>query len=87
MICKLKKGNKNIVTFAGKTGDKPILLIFDPEKIDRVISGFINALETRNLYDNKGIYKAIGAVRKKDSSGLKIGSYWSEFDGSAKKTE
>lgn len=85
VICKLKKGNKNIVTFAGKTGDKPILLIFDPEKIDRVISGFINALETHNLYDNKGIYKAIGAVRKKDSSGLKIGSYWSEFDGSAKK--
>ena len=85
VICKLKKGNKNIVTFAGKTGNKPVLLIFDPEKIDRVISGFINALETHNLYDNKGIYKAIGAVRKKDSSGLKIGSYWSEFDGSVKK--
>lgn len=85
VICKLKKGNKNIVTFAGKTGDKPVLLIFDPEKIDRVISGFINALETHDLYDNKGIYKAIGAVRKKDSSGLKIGSYWSEFDGSVKK--
>lgn len=85
VICKLKKGNKNIVTFAGKTGDKPVLLIFNPEKIDRVISGFINALETHDLYDNKGIYKVIGAVRKKDSTGLKIGSYWSEFDGSVKK--
>jgi hypothetical protein len=85
VICKLKKGDKNIVTFSGKTGDKPVLLIFDPEKIDRVINGFINALETHGLYDNKGIYKAIGAVRKKDSSGLKIGSYWSEFDGSVKK--
>lgn len=85
VICKLKKGNKNIVTFSGKTGDKPVLLIFDPEKIDRVINEFINALETHGLYDNKGIYKAIGAVRKKDSSGLKIGSYWSEFDGSVKK--
>ena len=85
VICKLKKGSKNIVTFAGKTGVKPILLIFDPEKIDRVISGFINALETHGIYDNKGVYKAIGAVRKKDSSGLKIGSYWLEFDGSAKK--
>lgn len=85
VICKLKKANKNIVTFAGKTGVKPILLIFDPEKIDRVISGFINAMETHGLYDNKGIYKAIGAVRKKDSSGLKIGSYWSEFDSSMKK--
>ena len=85
VICKLKKDNKNIVTFSGKTGVKPVLLIFDPEKIDRVVSGFINALETHGLYDNKGVYKAIGAVRKKDSSGLKIGSYWSEFDGSAKR--
>lgn len=85
VICKLKKDNKNIVTFAGKTGVKPVLLIFAPEKIDRVISGFINALETHGLYDNKGVYKAIGAIRKKDSSGLSIGSYWSEFDGSAKK--
>ena len=85
LICKLKKGNKHITTSAGKMGVKPILLIFDPEKIDRVISGFINALETHGLYDNEGVYKAIGAVRKKDSSGLKIGSYWSEFDGSVKK--
>lgn len=85
VICKLKKGNKNIVTSAGKTGVKAVLFIFDPEKIDRVISGFIHALETYGLYDSKGVYKAIGAVRNKDSSGLKIGSYWSEFDSSAKK--
>lgn len=85
VICKLKKGNKNIVTFAGKTGFKTVLFIFDPEKIDRVLSGFIHALETHGLYDSKGVYKAIGAVRNKDSSGLKIGSYWSEFDSSAKK--
>lgn len=85
VICKLKKDNKNIVTSAGKTGVKAVLLIFDPEKIDRVISGFIHALETHGLYDSEGVYKAIGAVRNKDSSGLKIGSYWSEFDSSAKK--
>ena len=85
VICKLKKDNKNIVAFSGKTGVKPVLLIFDPKKIDRVISGFINALETHGLYDKKGIYKAIGAVRNKNSSGLKIGSYWSEFDGSEKR--
>ena len=85
VISKLRKGNESIVTFAGKTGVKPVLLIFDPEKIDRVISEFINVLEKHELYDNKGIYKAIGAVRKEKSSGLKIGSYWSEFDSSAKK--
>lgn len=85
VICNLKKNDKNIVTFAGKTGAKPVLLIFAPEKINRVMDGFINALETHGLYDDKGVYKAIGAVKKEDSSGLKIGSYWSEFDGSVKK--
>lgn len=85
VIFKLKKDPKNITTYAGKTGVKPILLIFDPEKIDKVIGEFINVLETHGLYDNKGVYKAIGAAKKKDLSGLKIGSYWSEFDGSAKK--
>ena len=85
VICRLKKDNRNIETFSGRTGVKPVLLIFDPEKIDRVISGFINVLETHELYDNEGVYKVVGAVRKESSSGLKIGSYWSEFDGSIQK--
>lgn len=85
VICRLKKDNKRIVTFAGKTEVKPVLLVFDRERIDRVIGGFINALETHGLHDNKGVYKAIGAVRKENTSGLKIGSYWSKFDGSVKK--
>ena len=87
VICKLKKDNKNIVTLSGTTGVKPVLLIFSPEKIDRVISGFVSVLETHGLYDNKGVYKAIGAVKKKESSGLKIGSYWSEFNGSPKRQD
>ena len=85
VICKLKKGEKNIVTLAGETGVKPVLLVFSPEKIDRVIGGFVSALERHGLYDNNGIYKAIGAKKREDLSGLKIGSYWTEFDGSAKK--
>lgn len=85
VVCKLKKDDKSIVTLAGETGVKPILLIFSLEKIDRVISGFISALERHGLYENDGIYKAIGAIKKEDLSGLKIGSYWTEFDGSAKK--
>lgn len=85
VICKLKKDNKNIATFAGRTGVKPVLLVFDIERIDSVIEEFINVLEKHELFDNKGIYKAIGAVKKENSSGLKIGSYWSEFDGSVKK--
>lgn len=65
VICKLKRGSKNITTSAGKTGIKPILLIFDSETIDKVIEGFINVLETHGLYDNKGVYKAIGAAKKR----------------------
>ena len=85
VICKLKKDRKNIVTLAGETGVKPVLLVFAIEKIDRVIGGFISELEKHELYDNNGIYKAIGAIKKEDSAGLKIGSYWTEFAGSAKK--
>lgn len=85
VICKLKRDNKNITTFSGKTGVKPVLLIFDIGRIDRVVEEFINVLDKYEIFDNKGIYKAIGAVKKEDSSGLKIGSYWSEFDGSVKK--
>lgn len=85
VICQLKKGEKNIVTLAGETGVKPVLLVFSPEMIDRVIGGFISALDRHELYDNHGIYKAIGAIKKEDSAGLKIGSYWTEFDGSVKR--
>ena len=48
-----------ITTLAGKTGIKPILLVFNPEQIDKVIGEFINVLDTHRLYDNKGIWKAI----------------------------
>ena len=85
VICKLKKDRNNIVTSVGKTDIKPVLFIFDTESIDKVIDGFIKTLDTHGLHDNKGVYKVIGAVRKEDSAGLKIGSYWSEFDGKVKK--
>ena len=48
-----------ITTLAGKTGIKPILLVFNPEQIDKVIGEFINVLDAHGLYDNKGIWKAI----------------------------
>lgn len=85
VISKLKIDNKNIITSLGKTGVKPVLLVFDIERIDKVIGEFINVLEKHEFFDNKGVYKAIGAVKKEDSSGLKIGSYWSKFDDSVKK--
>ena len=87
VICKLKKSDKSIETLYGETGVKPVLLVFSPEKIDCVIDGFITALDNHNIYDVNGVYKAVGAIKKEDSSGLKIGSYWAEFDGSIKKNE
>lgn len=62
-ICKLKTGNKEILTFTGNTGIKPVLIVFDPKKIDRVLGGFISALETHGLHDCQGIYKAVAKIR------------------------
>lgn len=84
VISSLKKDNSRIVSSVGTEKIKPIILLFEIEKIDRVLGEFISALEKHELYDSKGTYKAIGAVRKEDSAGLKIGSYWSGFDGSVK---
>lgn len=84
-ICKLKKEEKSIVTYVGETGVKPVLFVFSPENIDKVIGEFISELETHHLYDENGIYKAIGAIKNENSAGLKIGSYWPKFDGSVKK--
>lgn len=85
ILGKLKRDKEHISTLTGKTNLKPILLVFDVEKIDRVIDGFVSALEARGLHDPNGIYKAIGAIKKEDSAGLKVGSYWSKFDGTRKR--
>ena len=85
VICKLRKDNEKIVTFVGETGIKPVLIIFEPERIGRVLEEFVNVLETHGLHDKAGVYKAIGAVKKETSSGLKIGSYWTSFDSESKK--
>ena len=39
--------------------------------------------EEKGLHDPNGIYKAIGHIKKEDSAGIKIGSYWDAFDGSS----
>lgn len=85
VICKLKNGNKNISTMTGISGIKPILFIFDPEKIDRVIDEFIEALDRYGLYDDNGVYKVIGAIKNEGLAGLKIGNYWPDFDCSENK--
>lgn len=85
VICKLKKWDKCINTSVGDSGNKPVLIIFNSEGIKKVIGCFIQVLENRGLYDEKGVYKVIGAVKKEETSGLKIGSYWSGFDSSVER--
>ena len=41
---------------------------------------FISLLEERGLHDPCGTYKAIGFIKKADSAGITIGSYWNGFD-------
>lgn len=84
VIFSLKRERSRIISSIGVKTIKPIILLFEIEKIDRVLGAFINVLDKYELYDSRGIYKAIGAVRKEDSAGLKIGSYWTDFDGSVK---
>ena len=85
ILSNLKRDKAHITTLIGATSVKPVLLVFDIKKIDRVIGGFVSVLEEHGLQDPNGVYKAIGAVKKEDTTGLKIGSYWSEFDGSRKR--
>ena len=84
VICKLKKENKSISTISKEIGIKPVLIVFDGENINRVLDVFINMLEKYKLYNKEGVYKAVGAIKRKESSGLKIGDYWSNFDSGVK---
>lgn len=80
-LSSLKNDGDKITAIAGNSGIKPVLLVFSLENIDRVLDGYIKALDRHGLYDPKGKYTAIGAIRKPDATGLKIGDYWSGFDG------
>lgn len=46
-----------------------------------VLPKFISILEECGLHDVNGVYKAVGAVKKQDLAGIKIGSYWEGFNG------
>ena len=71
VICKLKKENKSISTISKEIGIKPVLIVFDGENINRVLDVFINMLEKYKLYNKEGVYKAVGAIKRKESSGEK----------------
>lgn len=81
ILSPLRKDKLTIKSILGEDGLKPILIIYDMDTIDLVLPKFISILEERGLHDIDGVYKAIGAVKKEDLTGIKISSYWCGFDG------
>lgn len=83
VLSDLRSDCKAIVSKKGKTGAKPVLIVFDKEKnISKVIDTFVERLDKHSLTDTNGIYKAVGLIRKQSSDNLYIGSYWNGFDSS-----
>ena len=78
----LRTGQQAITASRGNNGHNPVLFVYDMNSISSVKDQFILQLEAHGLNDEKGIYKAIGHIRNNDAAGIKIGSYWDEFDGS-----
>lgn len=78
----LRTGQKAITASCGNNGYKPVLFIYDMKTISSVKDQFVLQLEAHGLNDDKGIYKVIGHIRNNNATGIKIGSYWDEFDGS-----
>ena len=86
IINHLKKREGNIISAQSLTSCQPTLIVFDDDSKSKVISTFITVLESNGLISSEGIYKVIGAVKKKSLSGLKISDYWEDFDASGKHT-
>lgn len=82
VLTNLRTDKKVINASSGKNGYIPTVIIFDDASIDKVVGKYILALDENELYDSNGIYKIIGAVKKRDLTGLKIGDYWAEYDDS-----
>ena len=80
ILTNLRTDKKVINASLGETGYIPTVIIFDDASIDKVVGKHILALDENGLYDPNGIYKIIGAVKKRDLAGLKIGDYWAEYD-------
>lgn len=81
ILSPLRKDKAAIQSSLVEAGFKPVLIIYDKDTIGNVLGTFVSLLEERGLHDPDGIYKAIGFVRKVDSAGKKISSYWDGFDG------
>lgn len=83
ILTPLRKDKGTITSSIGVTEQKPVLLIYDNTSIKHILAKFISILEEKGLHDPNGVYKAIGHIKKEDSAGISVGSYWEAFDGSS----
>lgn len=81
VLCPLRTGHQAIKSSCGNTGNRPILIVYNMNTISLVKDEFVYQLETHNLTDAKGVYKAIGHIRNDNAAGIKVGSYWNGYDG------
>lgn len=82
VLCPLRTGQQTIKASCGNTGNRPILIVYNSNTISLVKDQFVHQLEAHGLTDEKGVYKAIGHIRKDNAARIKVGSYWDGYDGS-----
>lgn len=85
ILTPLKSNRKIINSVTGNCKYKPVLIIYDSKTILNVLDQFVNQLVLKGIHDTKGIYKAVGFVGKNSDSGLRIASYWDNYDYIANK--
>ena len=83
ILIPLRKGGPSIISTNGSCGYKPVLIVFNNQSIDKVLSQFVVQLEDKGLHDSNGEYYAIGFVGKESVTGLRIGSYWNKYETSS----
>ena len=76
----LRINKEAIVSAHCESGFKPVIIVYDLKTITDVVGQFIVQLEQKGLHNSDGIYKAIGNVGKESGTGIKIGSYWDNYE-------
>ena len=84
VINNLKTRNGNILSSPGLESCQPTLIVFNDDTRKNVIDTYVSVLEEYGLIKTNGIYKVIGAVKKKELAGLKISDYWEGFEDTGK---
>lgn len=80
VLTPLRKNGTSIVSTIGRCGYKPVLIVFNEQTINKVLSQFVVQLEKRGIYDPDGDYFAVGFIGKESVTGLRIGSYCSNYE-------